>query len=562
MTATLSEASALKWERCGSCHELIYSPRRRRMLGVCPECGQPGRLGSWERIEQLVDPDSFCRYDPELGSVDVLGFVDNRPYVDRLAAARERTGLADAVLTGSASIGGRSTLLAVMDFGFLGGSMGAGVGEAITRLAERALRTRTPLIVATASGGARMQEGVISLMQLAKTNAAFLRLREAGIPTVSVLTDPTFGGVTASFATLTDVVIAEQRALIGFAGPRVIEKNTGATLPEGFQRAESLLADGMVDRVESRAGLRPLLGRLLEQWYSREWHRRGRGSSEPPAAPVAAPPPVIAEPWDGVRAARDLSRPTTLDYLAWGATEFVELHGDRLYRDDPAIVGGVATVAGRSVLLVGHQKGHDAKELVARNFGMPGPEGYRKARRLFELAQRWGLPVITLVDTQGANPDVGAERRGASVAISECIATLAGLSVPVVSVIIGEGGSGGALALAVGNRVLIAERACYSVISPEACSTILFGDPGRARQLAKSLRLTPPDLLALGVVDEIVAEPAGGAGRDPIGTVRNVMTAVGSALDGLDGMDGPALRAQRYERFRRYGRCGAGEWRD
>jgi acyl-CoA carboxylase subunit beta len=556
MTAMMTGEPALKWERCGSCDELIYSPRRRRMLGVCPECGHPGRLSATERIEQLVDPGSFVQYDPELGSVDVIGFADSRPYPDRLAAARERTGLSDAVLTGSALLVGRPVLLAVMDFGFLGGSMGAGVGEAVTRMAERALQTRTPLIVVTASGGARMQEGAISLMQMAKTNAAFVRLREAGVPTVSVLTDPTFGGVTASFATLTDILVAEQRALIGFAGPRVIEKSTGATLPEGFQRAESLLSDGMVDRVESRAGLRPLLGRLLEQWY----RRGGAHGGHQPSEPVAAPSPVIGDAWDRVRAARDVSRPTTLDHLAWGATEFVELHGDRLYGDDPAIVGGVATIAGRTVMLVGHQKGHEAKELIARNFGMPGPEGYRKAKRLFELAQRWELPVVTLVDTQGANPDVGAERRGASVAISECIATLAALSVPVVSVITGEGGSGGALALAVANRVLIAERACYSVISPEACSTILFGDPGRARQMATALRLTSPELLALGVVDEIVAEPAGGAGLDPIGAIRNVVAAIGAALAELDGMDGPTLRKQRYERFRQFGGCAAGEW--
>lgn len=556
MTAVMAGEPALKWERCGSCDELIYSPRRRRMLGVCPECGQLSRLGAAERVEHLVDPGSFCQYDPELGSIDVIGFADSRSYADRLAAARQRTGLSDAVLTGTALLAGRPVLLAVMDFGFLGGSMGAGVGEAVTRMAERALLTCTPLIVVTASGGARMQEGAISLMQMAKTNAAFVRLREAGVPTVSVLTDPTFGGVTASFATLTDIVVAEQRALIGFAGPRVIEKSTGGTLPEGFQRAESLLSDGMVDRVESRAGLRPLLARLLEQA-----DRRGGGSGGQRPEPVVAPSPVIDDAWDCVRAARDVGRPTTLDYLAWGATEFVELHGDRLYGDDPAVVGGLATIAGRNVMLVGHQKGHEAKDLIARNFGMPGPEGYRKAKRLVELAERWGLPVVTLVDTQGANPDVGAERRGASVAISECIATLATLSVPVITVITGEGGSGGALALAVGNRVLIAERACYSVISPEACSTILFGDPSRARQMAKALRLTSPELLALGVVDEIIAEPAGGAGLDPIGAIRNVMAAVDAALADLEGMDGPSLRKQRYERFRQFGGCGAGEWR-
>ncbi|MGV9309638.1 acetyl-CoA carboxylase carboxyltransferase subunit alpha [Nonomuraea sp. NPDC003727] len=538
------------WELCRECAALVYRPRLLRSRRVCPECGHHQRLAAGERIDTIADPGSFTPA-PQVSGGDPLGFADSRPYPERLAEARSRTGLQDAILYGGATIGGRRVVVAAMDFAFLGGSMGSAVGETVARACETALRERIPLILAITSGGARMQEGAVSLMQMAKTAQAMRALREAGPLSVCVLTDPTFGGVTASFATLGDVLVAERGARVGFAGPRVIAAATREELPPGFQTAEYLKSRGLIDRVETRDGLRPLLARLLAVTSARDpgqvtaWERPLEELQEAPGGPQEAP-----TPYETLRLARDTRRPTALDYIWRICTDFVELHGDRLEGDDPAIVGGPALLDGRPVMIIAHQKGHSTDELVARNFGLAHPEGYRKALRLMRLAGRLGLPVVTLVDTQGAAPGIRAEDRGQSWAIAECLAGMSELPVPVVSVLIGEGGSGGALALAVANQVLMLRHAVYSVISPESCSTILFGDPSHGPRMAEALRITAPDLLRLGIVDSIVPEPPGGAQTAPAAAAEHLKAGVRQALRELAGLSGDELRKHRYERFR------------
>jgi acetyl-CoA carboxylase carboxyl transferase subunit alpha len=258
-------------------------------------------------------------------------------------------------------------------------------------------------------------------------------------------------------------------------------------------------------------------------------------------------------PWQKVQLSRHPNRPYTLDYLSRAFTDFVELHGDRAFADDAAIVGGLATFRGRSVMVVGHQKGRGAKENVKRNFGMPNPEGYRKALRLYEMADRFGLPIVTLIDTPGAYPGIGAEERGQSEAIGSCLAAMSRARVPIVATIIGEGGSGGALALGVANRVLVLEYGCYSVISPEGCASILWKDGSKADEAATRLKMTAPDLLRLGVVDRVVDEPAGGAHQDPDAAARRVEDALEAALRELDALRPDDLVEDRYRRFRKLG---------
>ncbi len=258
-------------------------------------------------------------------------------------------------------------------------------------------------------------------------------------------------------------------------------------------------------------------------------------------------------PWQKVQLSRHPSRPYTLDYVERIFEDFVELHGDRAFSDDAAIVGGLARLRGRSVVVIGHQKGRGAKDNVKRNFGMPHPEGYRKALRLYELAGRFGLPIVTLIDTPGAYPGIGAEERGQSEAIGACLDAMARARVPIVATIIGEGGSGGALALGVANRVLVLEYGTYSVISPEGCASILWKDGGEAEEAAARLKMTAPDLLRLGVVDRIVDEPAGGAHQDPDLAARLVQTALVETLRDLDALGSAELVEDRYRRFRRMG---------
>ena len=258
-------------------------------------------------------------------------------------------------------------------------------------------------------------------------------------------------------------------------------------------------------------------------------------------------------PWQRVQLARAPGRPTTLDVLEKAFQDFIELHGDRAFADDPAIVGGLAYLEGEKVVVVGHQKGRDTKENLQRNFGMPHPEGYRKAMRLMDLADRFGYPFLTFVDTPGAYPGVSAEERGQAWVIAQSIQRMSRLRVPAVTVILGEGGSGGALAIAVANRVLILENAWYSVISPESCAAILRRDAKEAPKAAEALKLTAKDLLQLKVVDAIVPEPEGGAHKDPDRAIRNIKEALLKALEELKGLSPEALYEDRYRRFRSLG---------
>jgi acetyl-CoA carboxylase carboxyl transferase subunit alpha len=259
-------------------------------------------------------------------------------------------------------------------------------------------------------------------------------------------------------------------------------------------------------------------------------------------------------PFQRVQVARHPRRPYALDYINTILTDFVELHGDRLYRDDPAIVGGTARFAGRGLVVIGQQKGRDTKENLRRNFGMPHPEGYRKALRLMKLAERFHLPVLTLIDTPGAYPGLGAEERGQAEAIARNLEEMATLRTPIIAVVIGEGGSGGALALGVADRVLMFENAVYSVISPEGCAAILWKDASQRERAAEALKLTAPDLLGHGLIDEIIPEPLGGNHSDPDGGGANLAEALGRHLDELVSLPADTLVERRAEKFLRMGK--------
>lgn len=547
MAQTVGHAGAgpVTWRRCGSCGEVSFWKKWRRGHGLCPQCGHHGSLTPDERIALLADGGTFKPLEVADVIEDPLGFVDTVPYRERLRAARERTGHPEAVVVGAVEIGGLPAVIAVLDFRFLGGSLGVGMGERLTVAAEHALATGHPLVLVTASGGARMQEGALSLMQMAKVSQAIAALREAGIGTLSLVTDPTYGGVAASFATQTDVIIAEPGARLGFAGPRVIRQTIGRELPPGFQTAEFLLGQGMIDIVVPRPRQREMLSAWLDlvSHRVRPWEPGG-------AVPPQPTPP--ADAWSVVRVARDPERPTVRDYLARICDSFVELHGDRLGADSPTIVGGLGRIAGRTVLVVGTQKGHSTEELVATSFGMAGPDGYRKAQRLFAMAERLSVPVVTLIDTPGAHPGTEAEEQGQALAIADSVLRLTSLRVPVVAAVVGEGGSGGALALAVGDQVLMSQNAVYSVISPEGCAAILWG-PGFAPAAAAALRLTAPDLVGLGIVDRIVPEPPGGTQADHAAAADFLAGELDLALRATAGIPPAELVARRRARLRNFG---------
>lgn len=540
------------WVLCKTCRTIIYGKRWLRSLKVCPECGQHSQLDARSRMEQLADPGSVRLLELPRGIMpDVLRFVDTMPYPQRIAEAEARTGLASAVLCARMTIEGAPVVVAVMDFEFLGGSLGALAGEAVTGAAETALAEGLPLLAVTASGGARMQEGAISLMQMAKTSAAWAKLDEAGLLTISLITDPTYGGVAASFATLSDVIIAETGARLGFAGRRVIEQTIRQQLPRDFQTVEFLARKGFVDQVVPRSALRGELAKLLKVASP------GLPSRAANAEHVVVRDPELlapAEPWQQVRRARDLNRPTTLDYMRLAFDDFRELHGDRVSGECSAMVAGLAHLDGMPIAVIGQQKGHTPEQLSERNFGMPSPAGYRKAARVMRIAAKLGIPVVTLVDTPGAYPGEQAEEQGQACAIAENLRLMASLPVPVVSIVTGEGGSGGALGIAVANRVLIWEHAVYSVISPEGCASILWKDPSLGPRAAAALGLNSRDLLRLGVVDGVLPEPQAGLGADPARAADQLRSALLASLAELAGMTAAELVADRRARFARFGR--------
>jgi acetyl-CoA carboxylase carboxyl transferase subunit beta len=539
----------------------VFAEHFTRNLRVCPSCGHHDRLGARERLGQLLDPDSVTPIAASPTLVDPLDFTDTRPYRERLREARENAGTDEAVICASATILGHPVVAAVMDFAFMGGSLGCEVGERITAAAEHALETRTPLLIVTASGGARMQEGALALMQMAKTSQALGRLDEAGVLTITIVADPTYGGVAASYATLTDIILAEPGAHMGFAGPRVIAQTIRQPLPDGFQTAETLLAQGLIDGVRPRASLRTVLGQLLA---AAGGARGGPGAPLPEAWRDSAPSLAyyseeLAErdAWEVVGLARHPGRPTTLDYAACLLDEFQELQGDRLSGDCPAVVVAMGRIDDVPVMLIGHQKGHDTRELVAHNFGMSSPAGNRKAARAMRLAEKLRMPIVTLIDTPGAYPGLEAEAGGQAHAIAENLRLMSRLTVPILAIVTGEGGSGGALALGVADRVLALSNAVYSVISPEGCAAILWRDASEASKAAVALRIDARELLRHCIVDGVITEPEGGAHLDPLGMAQRVRKTVTGMLHELAEIEPGQLVSSRLRRFRAFGTCPA-----
>ena len=532
--------------KCNKCGAAIIAEDVKKEYYICPKCHGYFRIHAYRRIEILADEGSFEEWDKEMEFVNPLDF---RGYEEKVARLKEQTNLDEAVVTGKVMINGNPAVVGVCDGRFMMASMGHIVGEKITRAVERATEEKLPVIIFTCSGGARMQEGIVSLMQMAKTSAALKRHSDAGQLYISVLTDPTTGGVTASFAMLGDIILAEPRALVGFAGPRVIEQTIGQKLPKGFQRSEFLLDHGFVDRIVEREEMKDVLTQILEMHSGKAASHALSDTSD--GEPVASNVKKDLTAWERVQLSRKKDRPVGTDYIEKLFTDFMEFHGDRYFKDDHAIVGGIAYFHGMPVTVIAQAKGKTTKENLDRNFSMPSPEGYRKALRLMRQAEKFGRPVICFVDTPGAFCGLEAEERGQGEAIARNLFELSGLKVPVLSVVIGEGGSGGALAMAVADEVWMLENAIYSVLSPEGFASILWKDSKRASEAAEVMKLTAQDLEGLGVVEQVIAEPEEFTGANLDSVCRDMDRKMEAFLEKYCAMDAEELTAKRYDRFRR-----------
>lgn len=600
------EQKAALW-KCKKCGASAGTQEVRDNFYACPSCGGYVRIHAYRRIQLLADEGSFEEWNREMEAVNPLDFPG---YEQKIWECRETTRLNEAIVTGKMTLDGIACAVGVCDARYMMSSMGHNMGEKIARMAERAAEESLPVILFACSGGARMQEGIVSLMQMTKTAQAFGRLKASGQLFISVLTDPTMGGVTASFAMLGDIILAEPGALIGFTGQRVIQQTIGGKLPEGFQRAEFLLEHGFVDAIVERREQKRVLSQILRlhvpgavELCSGEEEQEelkipdipelirnvgagsvgavgaaagagirataqavtsvrravlGRTEEEEPGLCPGEKPEGGAEKrearsaWETVKLSRAKDRAHAMDYILSLFPDFLELHGDRSFGDDRAVIGGIASFHGLPVTVIGIQKGRDLSENRVRNFGMPNPEGYRKARRLVKQAEQFGRPVICFVDTPGAYCGIGAEERGQGQAIAQNLQDFASLKTPVLSIVIGEGSSGGALGLATADEVWMMENAVYSILSPEGFAAILYRDAKQCERAAETMRMTSGDLLRLGMIEKIIPE------ERPVTAER-----VGEAAESLEpelvgfltsycALSPEELCAKRYARYRKF----------
>lgn len=535
-------------KKCNACKAAIVTEDVKNNYYICPKCHNYFRVHARRRVEMIADEGTFEEWDHGLNAGNPLSFPG---YEEKVKALQEKTNLDEAVMTGKAQINGNEVVLGICDGRFMMASMGWAVGEKIARAVERATEEKLPVIIFACSGGARMQEGIVSLMQMAKTSAALKKHSDAGLLYISVLTNPTTGGVTASFAMLGDVILAEPNALIGFAGPRVIEQTIGQKLPEGFQKSEFLLEHGFIDRIVEREEMKEVLASILsmhkieedgEDWRQECCQNEGEEKRVPYKGLTS---------WERVQISRRKDRPVGSDYIHTLFTDFIELHGDRYFKDDKAIIGGIARFHGMPVTVIAQERGTTTKENILRNFGMPSPDGYRKALRLMKQAEKFHRPVICFVDTPGAFCGIEAEERGQGEAIARNIYEMSGLKTPVVSIVIGEGESGGALAIATADEVWMLENSIYSILSPEGFASILWKDSKRAKEAAGVMKLTANHLKSMEIVEQVIPEPDNFTSANLEEVADRLDRSLKKFICEYMEMDADALVEKRYRRFRR-----------
>lgn len=530
--------------RCPVCKAQEVKREIAKNRLVCPACGHHYRVSARVRIKMTCDRDSFQELFTTLSTNDPLEFPE---YAQKLENGRSISGEEDGVVCGTATIKGVKCAVFVMESQFMMGSMGSVVGEKITRIFEYATKHKLPVIGFTASGGARMQEGILSLMQMAKVSGAVGLHGQNGGLYITVLTDPTTGGVTASFAMLGDIILSEPNATIGFAGRRVIEQTTKKKLPNDFQKAEFVLEHGFVDAIVPRTEMRATLARLLKQHTTQSTEVLENIETKLPQLEEAMETDFTA--YEKLQIARGQNRPTAQAYIRRLFADCTEFHGDRKYADDKAIVGGIGLLGDVPVTYIGIERGKNLEERIICNFGCPMPEGYRKALRLMEQAEKFGRPIICLVDTSGAFCGEEAEERGQGQAIADNLMKIMSLQVPIITIVIGEGGSGGALGLSVANRVYMLENSVFSVISPEGCASILWKDAGKAAEAAECLHIIAEDMLRFGVAERIIPERF-----DRFSVMcRELGEILLADLKEIATTDGAKIAQSRYERFRKLG---------
>ena len=540
-------------DRCLFCEEPINDSPSYLTYRVCPFCRFHYTVTARQRIELLADRGTFKESYKYVSSVEPLSFSRRGRYRKFLSQDQNRTGLTEAAVAGRCRIGETDIMLIVLDFGFMGGTMGSVVGEKVSMAFENAARRGVPTVAVVSGGGVRIQEGVLSLMQMAKTVTAANRLREEEVPFIVVLANPSTGQAYASFANLADVILAEPGSLIGLSPLRTLREVSPMPLPLDAHTAEAHVGHGLLDNVVDRENLQPRIAdllRILTAQRQGKPNHKGLLKWEPEECDEI-------EPWEAVTVARNSERPQATAYFRSMLEPFIELRGDRLNSDDRSVVAGLGFMNGQPVAVIGQQRRPLAEGERYHVF----PDGLRKAQRVIDLAARFKLPLVTLIDTQGADPGLEAEEQGIGNAIAMTLSSMIKVPTPMVSVVIGEGGSEGALALGLSDRILIQQYAIYSPISVNHALGVAHHDHMLDREAAEALMLTAHDCLELGIADQIIPEPEGGAHIDPRGASAALQTAILANIAQLSKMSQGKLLKKRYKKFRRMGE-GSGHSRE
>ena len=530
-------------EHCLSCGADLEGSRSYERYRVCHSCGFHFHLSARERLASLLDAGSFHEDDRGVTAIDPISFHGKQSYRSRIINAQRRTGLTESALTGTGSILGRDIVIAVLDFSFLGGSIGVVAGERLARAFEKAASRRSAVVVVCSTSGTRMQEGLLALMQAPRVSAAVGQHARGGLPFISVLTDPTTGSAYTGFVNLADLIVAEPNALVGYAALRALQETRGSDLPAHAHTSESHLERGLIDAVIPRPELRDSLAVMLDlllndvQVTAPRDVREGRAVHSHLAA------------WQQVQLSRHEQRPTGSEFIARMTSSFISLRGDRTGQDDPAVVAGVASLNGESVMFVAQDRAHGGNG----SDGYIRAAGFRKATRAIRLAAKLKLPLVTLIDTAGAHPTLESEEGGLGHAIAHCMATMLDAPIPTLTVITGEGNSEAAVALAVADRVLMLENAVYEVIRPEDAATILYQEAGRAGEAAERLRLTSHDCLQLGITDRTIGEPRDGAHTDHAEAAELLRRGILRELNAIRRLRPKRRLARRYARYREIG---------
>ena len=526
-------------ELCLICNSNLNKSSSYQEFRVCDKCNFHYSISARYRINLLSDEDTFEEFNQSLTSIDPISFSSKISYKERLIKDQTRTGLSEAVITGKCSIDGNPVILVVLDFGFMGGTISSVVGEKVALGFEKASKLKLPIISIISSGGSRFQEGILSLMQMAKTTIAHQTHASKNLPFISILTNPATGQAFASFANLADIILAEPGSIIGFSPVRHLQVESKSD-NENINTAESHFENGMIDAIVHRKEQKKIIGTLLDLLTAQYKLESKTKKFYPPIKTRQH------DGWQSVQISRHTSRPSSTDYIIRILNDFIEIHGDKSFRDDESIIVGIGHLGSQTVVIV-------AQDRNRSNNGSTSPEGFRKAQRGIKLANKFSLPLITLVDTPGPNSNASTEQRGLGHSIAMTISEMISSNIPSISVVIGEGGNAGALAIGVSDKILMMENAIYTVISPENAAEIIYQDKSRAQEVSQSLKITAQDCLSLGIIDEIIPEPPGGAHTNPDEAARQLRKYLLKELSSLYSISQRRRLKSRYKRFRKVG---------